>query len=127
MIHGFAVATGAPSGGITAGGEIIIAMIGGTVTLVGLWFQFVYRPRERERGVVLEKVRHQVENSHETNLRDDLDRIERTVDAVAVTVRHLAESVATVHDEVTTVRDDQGGLHRALAGVRRDITELRKP
>lgn len=109
---------------ITLGGKIILGAPALSSIVVG-WFQFVYRPKTKSQHEVLEKVRHQVENSHETNLRDDIDKLTLTVDGIAVTVRQLAESLTVVHDEITTSRADIGGLHRAVAEVRRDVTTQR--
>ena len=47
----------------------------------------------RRNGAVTDAVREQVENTHDSNLRDDLDRHERKLDSVDTKVDELAGCV----------------------------------
>lgn len=58
-----------------------------------------------------EQVREQVQNSHATNLRHDLDAIHT--------------SIRGVQSDLTDVRDDQRVLHRDVRGIHRDVSDLR--
>ena len=49
--------------------------------------------RQRGHGAVLEEVREQVSNSHDSNLRDDVDRVDAKVDQVDTKVDRLTGTV----------------------------------
>lgn len=94
---------------ITLGGKIIIALLALIGVLGGAWLQFVIHPKVKaqldaaaiaaERQNVIElkldEVLGQVRNSHETNLREDLDEkfagVHRRIDQIEVRVDNIAQ------------------------------------
>ena len=89
-------------------GESIAALVvalGGLITAIGVSAKNLAEVRAM-RGEQ-EKIREQVQNSHGTNLRDDLDRIGAQVTDVQVGQRR--------HDvELGRVQDTQRDMQRAL-------------
>lgn len=68
--------------------------------------------------------REQVTNEHETNLRDDFDRLEAKVDSVTTTVDSVSRRVNTMHDQVVALNEsdikaeaEHGALWRAIRQV----------
>jgi hypothetical protein len=70
----------------------------------------------KAQGAVTERIRHQVENSHQTNFRDDLDSFRGEVRAGFTHMR----------GEITNVRADVAGVHSDILSIRTDVTELRR-
>lgn len=66
----------------------------------------------------IKAVRHQVQNSHRTNLRDDIDGTTEQVAQLGVAVGRLADSVEGL-------REDVGGLHSETRDLRKDVTGVR--
>lgn len=86
---------------------------------------------------ITNRVRHQVENTHQTNLRDDLDEVRKCVRATAQSLKLLTEQMNNVHDHITRqgadirgLRGDVGSLRVELQQERdqraRDVAELRR-
>lgn len=70
----------------------------------------------------LSRVLHNVENSHNIGLRDDLDEkvcaLAQQMTDVATQVGALHADVGSVHEELRGTRDDVTGVHEALRGAR---------
>ncbi|MDN6300934.1 MAG: DUF2746 domain-containing protein [Micrococcaceae bacterium] len=76
----------------------------------------VIRPGRRGAASVIEEVRHQVQNSHRTNLRDDLDRLHADVTDLK---RDLREHIDVAREQEFQ-RDDLD------AQVVNDVSTLRE-
>lgn len=59
--------------------------------------------------------RDQVQNSHTTNFRDDLDSLRR----------EMSSSFGSLRKDVGSTRDDLRGLHKDISGVRQDVADVR--
>lgn len=79
----------------------------------------VIRPGRRGAASVIEEVRHQVQNSHRTNLRDDLDRLHADVSDLKQDLRQhidFAQLQDDRRDEVEEqLADDIGTLRDKYA------------
>lgn len=60
-------------------------------------------------------IREQVQNTHSTNLRDDLDE----------KIGTLSRQVSVVIDAQQAAREDVGGLHSEVRALRKDIAGVR--
>lgn len=61
-----------------------------------------------QQGKRVSAIKEQVQNTHETNLRDDVDALSKLV-----------------RDGLQAVRDDVGGLHSETRDLRKDVTGIR--
>lgn len=75
------------------------------------------------------QVRDQVQNTHSTNLREDLDGVRGALDRLAVVVDHVrrenASSLGTIRQDLGIVRADQRGVYKDVASLRDDVSTLR--
>lgn len=55
----------------------------------------------------VQQVRHQVENTHDTNLRDDLDLMHRDI-------RGISEDVREIRKDIQDIRREQNGFERSV-------------
>lgn len=63
----------------------------------------------------LSEIKDQVKNTHETNLREDLD----------LKFAELGTALGGVKSDLASVRDDIGGLHSETRDLRKDVTGIR--
>lgn len=97
--------------------DVIISLIGTVIgPVIILWVSTRLGRRIKMQGIATEQIRYQVENSHKTNIRDDMDVILTEVQAGFTNVR----------GEISSVRGDLAGVHGDIRGLREDVTELRK-
>ena len=75
---------------ITAAGAIVVALVG----VLSVWVQ------NRKHSSAIEVVRSQVQNSHGTNLRDDLDVIRSLIEAQGEKQDSLASDVRGVRKDI---------------------------
>ncbi len=99
--------------------SVLVALIGALATILGLLLQ-----RSGE-------IRHQVKNSHGTNLRDDVDalkvQIERTQDIAehaARSARKASDDTVQLREDVQALRTDHTGTASDIRGIRADIGRL---
>ena len=85
---------------IAAGGSVAVTIVGG---IFGLLQLRKHRKQAKEQSATLEVVRDQVQNSHGTNLRHDLDRVIEAVTRTEAAVGYVA-------DEIKGIRKDIGRL-----------------
>lgn len=84
--------------------EIIVALItAGFALITALSVAMIQRHRTIEQGV--QDVREQVKNSHATNLRDDLDKINRTVELTLRSVEGIHEQLHLERRERLLIAD----------------------
>src|SRR5690606_26804723 len=77
-------------------------------TLAGTWLQNRPQRQALERqGAAIEQVRDQVQNTHTTNLREDLDEIHKDV-------RGIRRDVGDLRSEVRSIRSDQRDLEERV-------------
>nr|WP_272953121.1 DUF2746 domain-containing protein [Microbacterium sp. B19(2022)] len=77
------------------------------------------------------EVRHQVKNSHGTNLRDDVDDTRREIAEVREIARHAVRAARKASDDTVQLREDvqagrleTGEVRADVRGLRRDIGRL---
>jgi len=93
-----------------------LVIIGG-VTLVVTWLQTrPMRKSVRQVAADARETRDQTANTHDKNLRDDLDEKDEGVHA----------ALANVIEELRETRRDIGGIRSELRGVQDDVREVRK-
>ena len=68
---------------------LVLALTAVSVPVLGSVWVAKISHRQKGHSEVLEEVREQVSNSHDSNLRDDVDRIDEKVDAVDTKVDRL--------------------------------------
>lgn len=94
--------------------QVLVALIGGAVTLLSLLFQR------------LGEVRHQVKNSHGTNLRDDIDRLADRLGRVEGNAEHAVRAARKASDDTVQLREDVQAGRIETGEVRADVRGLRK-
>jgi hypothetical protein len=99
--------------------KILIVLLGTAGTFLGL---LVQRTSE---------VRHQVKNSHGTNLRDDVDDVRRELAVVREIAEHgvranrdTSEDVKQLREDVQAGRTETGEVRSDVRGLRKDIGRL---
>jgi len=91
--------------------KILLALIGGAVTLMSIILQ-----RQND-------VRHQVQNSHKTNLRADVDVVKDSSASAASDAADIKEEVADVKTDVKDIQDDIKQIRGELQDSRRETHE----
>lgn len=76
----------------------------------------VWWTRKMRRDI--SETRDQVGNTHQTNLRDDLDKVRDSVKEVGRQVELVAEHLDPVTGAIRTVQSDIGGLRSEIRGDR---------
>ncbi len=94
-------------------GVIIAAII---TTMGGLILAILNRTRQHAKAT-----REGVENSHDTNLRDDLDG---KVEVIVGRLKELATDVGGIRSDIRAIHREQGEDRRALAAERDRIRLL---
>lgn len=85
-------------------------------------------------GLVLKgngEVKHQVKNSHGTNLRDDIDKLDDRIRRIEETAGHAVRAARKASDDTVQLREDvqagrleTGEVRADVRGLRRDIGRL---
>lgn len=98
---------------------VLVALLGTASTLLGLVLQ-----RTGE-------VRHQVKNTHGTNLRDDIDDVRSEIAEVREIAEHAVRAArksghdtVQLREDVQALRTDMTGTASDIRGVRRDIGRI---
>lgn len=94
--------------------KILVALLGVVGTVLGLVLQ-----RAGE-------IRHQVKNSHGSNLRDDIDKLDAKIAAVADTAQHAVRAARKASDDTVQLREDVQAGRLETGEVRADVRGLRK-
>lgn len=94
--------------------SVLVALIGGAATLLSMLFQR------------LGEVRHQVKNSHGTNLRDDIDRLADRLERVEGNAEHAVRAARKASDDTVQLREDVQAGRAETGEVRADVRGLRK-
>ena len=99
--------------------RVLVALLGASGTLLGLVLQ-----RTAE-------VRHQVKNSHTTNMRDDMDAQAQAIADVRQIAEHAVRAArkashdtVQLREDVQALRTDHTGTAADIRGIRRDIGRL---
>lgn len=71
-------------------------------------------------------VRSQVENSHQTNLRVDIDGVREIALATQASVELVARAMGELKDHVVSHGRDIGGLREEIGGVRGELRQVRE-
>lgn len=105
--------------------QIIVALIAQTGAILGILIST--RRKLSSIGDDAREARDQTANSHGTNLRDDLDRIEAKVDRTAADVRALHDDDAELGDTVSRgqVRASRA-LNRAIDDRNEQLDRMRE-
>ena len=94
--------------------KVIVGLLGAAATLLGLVLQ---------RTV---EVRHQVKNSHGTNLRDDMDVQAAAIAEVRVIAEHAVRAARKASDDTVQLREDVQALRADHTGTSSDLRGIRK-
>lgn len=104
---------------ISAGGGLLVAIVAGV-------FGIVHTRRQKSRDAAIsqkvEVVREQVQNSHGTNLRNDLDRGLAASEAALAAVNRIERMVLGVTSDIRGMRRDIGRGQDQTAELRRDLS-----
>ncbi len=108
-------------------GLVVLAVVAAAVTT--WWTTRGTRRRVEETQADVGKVLHQVANSHEVDLRADLDgkfaRLEVVVGRLADGQEAIREDVGGLHSEMRDVRKDVKGVRDDARRDRRELAEQR--
>lgn len=101
-----------------------VAVIAGSFSLIPLAFNEL-RQRKQTRHLArqdqhLDQIRHQVQNSHETNMRDDIDRVARGVDTLVEGQRQHSKDIADLHEDMRMERTERIAVANRLDDHRRN-------
>ena len=94
---------------------VIGTLIGGLIK--GEYDRRKDRKDNRQTAREIREIKHQVQNSHPTNLRDDLD-------ALAAAVASLRTEVAALRIDVQAQHRDTTGLHEVAADASKEHSRL---
>lgn len=94
--------------------KVLVALLGAAATILGLVLQ--------RAG----DIRHQVKNSHGTNLRDDLDDQAAAIAEVRQIAEHAVRAARKASDDTVQLREDVQAGRRETGEVRADVRGLRK-
>ncbi len=94
--------------------KVLVALLGAAATILGLVLQ--------RAG----DIRHQVKNSHGTNLRDDIDKLDDKIARVAKTAEHAVRAARKASDDTVQLREDVQAGRNETGEVRADVRGLRK-
>ncbi|PRB02754.1 hypothetical protein CQ047_17780 [Microbacterium sp. MYb72] len=94
--------------------KVLVALLGAAATILGLVLQ--------RAG----DIRHQVKNSHGTNLRDDIDQLDARIARVAETAEHAVRAARKASDDTVQLREDVQAGRIETGEVRADVRGLRK-
>jgi len=94
--------------------KVLAGILGSATTIAGLLLQR------------LGEVRHQVKNSHGTNLRDDLDDQTAAIAKVRELAEHAVRAARKASDDTVQLREDVQALRTDLGGTQSDIRGIRK-
>jgi hypothetical protein len=109
---------------VTIDPTIVVACISATGTVIAA--ALAVRSERNHRGVRtrLEAIaadastaKEQVTNTHKTNFRDDLDRVERKVDRVLDKVEILHDQVVVLNEADITAEREHASLWRAIRKI----------
>jgi len=89
---------------------VLSAWISGGLALAGV-LTTVILPKILKQGRAIHAVREQVQNSHGTNLRDDLDQ-------VLYGIGHITEQIADIRTDLAWERRERMDLAERLTGER---------
>lgn len=104
-----------------------VAVVGAAV--VGIWGKRL-DTRIEKFDHVLERVRGQVENSHDTNLRDELDarhkETRRWFDGIRTDVNETRLDLGGIRSELRLLRSRDDGLDERVQDVEKDVKQILK-
>ncbi|UGS26313.1 DUF2746 domain-containing protein [Microbacterium resistens] len=72
------------------------------------------------------EIRHQVKNSHGSNLRDDIDKLDAKIAAATETAQHAVRAARKASDDTVQLREDVQAGRLETGEVRADVRGLRK-
>lgn len=105
---------------------IIVALIAGIASVLGISIKAAVDGHVARRdqaaaqtaaSAELAAIRHQVQNSHGTNLRNDLD-------VVIAGIQQIKTMQAEHGSQIADLRRDMGGVRVELRDVRRDMSSI---
>jgi hypothetical protein len=100
-----------------------VALIGGGFGMITL---AVTELRTWRQNRQISQIKHQVQNSHETNLRDDVDRVLAGVETLVEGQRQHSQEISGLREEVRTERLERIDVERRLDDHVRSLTRLAK-
>jgi len=94
---------------VTAAATVMVALIGVMLEMM--------RRNHKKLGDVQQNTKdavHQVQNSHSTNLRDDIDRVLQSLDRVELTQRLHGKDIGGLREEMRQERVERNDLERRV-------------
>lgn len=109
-----------------------ISLIGALAAIVSAWLARDAKKASRAQEQAVAEIRHEVKNSHTTNLRDDVDgkhkevvgevrAMASAVHALAAGQERLALSVGGLHEDVRLLHQADGRQSDSVARLRAEI------
>lgn len=71
------------------------------------------------------QIKDQVQNSHRTNLRDDLTDVKKMSTLQATFLREVGSQLGQVREEMSAVRTDIGNVKAEVGAARSDVGDVR--
>lgn len=94
--------------------EVLAALIAAVPAVLGVPPLYLSLRRKRR---VLEAVQHQVQNSHTTNLRDDVDRVIELVELSLTGQDGLRQDMALLREDLGLERRERMSLENRVDGI----------
>lgn len=102
---------------------VLIAIIGAIQAVsVALLVPLLSRMKRVEADTKAARV--QTENSHGTNLRDDLDKVRDLAEHAVRAARKASTDTIQLREDVQALRTDHTGTASDIRGIRKDIGRL---
>ena len=102
-----------------------ISLIGALAAIVSAWLARDAKKASKAQEQAVAEIRHEVKNSHSTNLRDDVDgkhdEMMGEVRALAAGQERLALSVGGLHEDVRLLHQADGRQTDSVARLRAEI------
>jgi|SRR5690554_5850634 len=107
-------------------GPTLVAIVGAIAVILTKGVRAIRRNTASTEVVKVQTaaIREQVENSHNTNLREELDEQRETVNGLAIKVEHMQESLAELKFNQRHTRRDIGGLRQDMRGIREMVHSI---
>lgn len=116
--------------------QIVVSVGAVLFSLLIVWLKWGAPQWERLNSKV-RSIKEQTNNSHETNLRDDLDRVLAQVEQVSAslsqmqgktnsTLQNVVKQLDTIAEDFTVARGEHADFRRDIGGLRDEMRHARK-
>ncbi len=101
-----------------------IAIVTAIAAIAGAWLTRDVKKQNKAASEQLTAIKHEVKNSHGTNLRDDVDDLRRLITQIADGQDRLSRSIGGLHDDVRILHDRDGQQANDVTTLRRELPRL---